>query len=128
MRRRSAPTALRLVQGPVPPRSVSKHTLPSVPRPTFSQPATVVRGPTPRQHSRSPSGEDALLATKFADLPAIVIPPSSSLPGSLLSATTPTPSTSRGSMRGPWDHSGSISLPLDVESLLKPLQPVALAG
>ncbi|KAJ7093149.1 hypothetical protein C8R44DRAFT_646152 [Mycena epipterygia] len=120
MPRRSPPTSLRLVQGPVPPRSVPRHTLPSVPRPTFAQPATLVRGPAPRQQS---AREDPLLAARFADLPAILIPPSTSLP-SLLSAATP---SSRGSMRGPWDHSGSISTPLDLESLLTPLKPVALA-
>ncbi|KAJ7470376.1 hypothetical protein FB451DRAFT_335911 [Mycena latifolia] len=127
MRRRSPPTSLRLVQGPVPPRSVPKHTLPSVPRPTFAQPATVVRGPTPRQQVTQ--REDPLLAAKFADLPAILIPSTSPLPGSLLSATTPIVSPrSRGSMRGPWDHSGSITTPIDMESLLTPLKPVALVG
>ncbi|KAJ7771802.1 hypothetical protein B0H16DRAFT_1514779 [Mycena metata] len=109
MRRRSPPTSLRLVQGPVPPRSVPRHTLPSVPRPTFAQPATVVRGPTPRQQALH--NEDPVLAAKFDSLPAILIPP------------TP---TSRGSLRGPWDHSGPITAPIDMERLLSPLKPVAL--
>ncbi|KAJ7929318.1 hypothetical protein B0H13DRAFT_1964827 [Mycena leptocephala] len=111
MPRRSPPTSLRLVQGPVPARSVPKHTLPSVPRPTFSQPAVLVRGPSPRQQARQQ--EDPVLAAKFTEIPAILIPP--------------TPS-SRGSLRGPWDHSGSISTPIDMESLLTPMKPVALAG
>ncbi|KAJ6618278.1 hypothetical protein B0H10DRAFT_2030115 [Mycena sp. CBHHK59/15] len=123
MPRRAPPTSLRLVQGPVPPRSVPRHTLPSVPRPTFSQPATVARGPAPRQQAAQ--YEDPLLSAKFTALPEIIIPPNTSLPSSMLSATSP---SSRGSLRGPWDHSGCIPTPLDVESLLRPLQPVALAG
>ncbi|KAJ7090192.1 hypothetical protein B0H15DRAFT_948714 [Mycena belliarum] len=123
MPRRSPPTSLRLVQGPVPPRSVSKHTLPSVPRPTFAQPATMVRGPAPRQAMQR---ADPLLAAKYADLPAIVIPPTVSLPGSLLSATSPSP-RARKSIRGPWDHSGSIATPINMESLLTPLKRAALA-
>ncbi|KAJ7184174.1 hypothetical protein C8R46DRAFT_452260 [Mycena filopes] len=125
MPRRSPPTSLRLVQGPVPPRSyevhsrllltslltascrVPRHTLPSVPRPTFSQPATIVRGPAPRQQALHK--EDPVLAAKFAEIPMILIP------------VTP---TSRGSLRGPWDHSAPIEL--DIVSLLSPLKPVAL--
>ncbi|KAJ7168085.1 hypothetical protein C8R43DRAFT_983035 [Mycena crocata] len=122
MPRRSPPTSLRLVQGPVPPRSTPKHTLPSVPRPTFSQPAMIARGPSPRQQASQ--REDPLLSAKFSSLPAIVIPLSTSLPSAVLSATTP---SSRGRMRGPWDHSGSITTPIDMESLLTPLKPVALA-
>ncbi|KAJ7445798.1 hypothetical protein B0H11DRAFT_402990 [Mycena galericulata] len=87
MPRRAPPTSLRLVQGPVPPRSLPRHTLPSVPRPTFSQPAMVARGPTPRQQPSSL--EDPFFAAKFADLPEIIIPPNSSLPSSVLSATSP---------------------------------------
>ncbi|KAJ7684743.1 hypothetical protein DFH06DRAFT_1156500 [Mycena polygramma] len=109
MPRRAPPSSLRLVQGPVPPRSVPRHTLPSVPRPTFSQPAVVVRGPAPRKQALQT--EDPVLAAKFAEIPSILIPP--------------TPS-SRGSTRGPWDHSGSITTPIDMESLLTPLKPVAL--
>lgn len=30
-------------------------------------------------------------------------------------------------VRGPWDHSGSISLVFDVESVLAPLKPVAIS-
>ncbi|KAJ7197241.1 hypothetical protein GGX14DRAFT_471971 [Mycena pura] len=120
MPRRSPPTSLRLVQGPVPPRSVPRHTLPSVPRPTFSQPAQVARGAAPRQAAQ----EDPHFAGKFKALPEIVIPPNSSLPTVVLSATSP---SSRGSRRGPWDHSGSIQTPIDMGSLLAPLKPVALA-
>ncbi|KAJ7756808.1 hypothetical protein DFH07DRAFT_958948 [Mycena maculata] len=115
--RRSPPTSLRLVQGPVPPRSVPRHTLPSVPRPTFSQPAAVARGPAPRQQSAREG------RTKFMDL-EIVIPPLSSSLSSSSSSTS-----SRKFQRGPWDHAGSIGevLDLNVEELLTPLKPAALA-
>ncbi|KAJ6547156.1 hypothetical protein B0H19DRAFT_1032692 [Mycena capillaripes] len=96
MRRRSPPTSLRLVQGPVPPRSVPRHTLPS-------QRWSV------GLHRDNRPGK---MRTPFLP-PTILIPP--------------TPS-SRGSMRGPWDHSGSIPTPIDMESLLTPLKPVALVG
>jgi hypothetical protein len=32
----------------------------------------------------------------------------------------------RKMIKGPWDHSGSISLEFDVESMLAPLEPVAI--
>ncbi|KAJ7236712.1 hypothetical protein B0H12DRAFT_1139852 [Mycena haematopus] len=111
MPRRSPPTSLRLVQGPVPPRSVPRHTMPSMPRPTWCQPTAVARGPSPRPQAGHK--EDPVLAAKFSEIPSILIPP------------TP---TSQGTKRGPWDHSGSIQLPLDVETLLSPLKPVALVG
>ncbi|KAJ7286008.1 hypothetical protein C8J57DRAFT_1286477 [Mycena rebaudengoi] len=125
VRRRSPPSPLRLVLGPVPPRSQPKHTLPSVPRPAFSQPAMVARGPSPRPHADAPTKEaDRLLSAKFSDLPGIVIPAvNSSLPSAVLGAASP---SSRGSLRGPWDHSGTITIAtLDVESLLTPMKPVA---
>ncbi|KAJ3881482.1 hypothetical protein F5051DRAFT_106447 [Lentinula edodes] len=46
--RRAPPSPLRLVQGPTPPRSAPKHTMPSVPRPTFCPPMIVSRGATGR--------------------------------------------------------------------------------
>ncbi|KAJ7074346.1 hypothetical protein C8F01DRAFT_1100209 [Mycena amicta] len=84
MPRRSPPSSLRLVQGPVPPRSyvgcvlrlvtpaddnrVPKfgHTLPSVPRPTFSQPAMVVRGPAPRQQASRQESDHTRIQTPIA--------------------------------------------------------------
>ncbi|KAF7322653.1 hypothetical protein HMN09_00043900 [Mycena chlorophos] len=106
MPRRSPPSSLRLFQGPVPARSVPKagHTLPSVPRPTFSQPATVVRGPEPRQQAN----HDEI---KFEALPDLVV----------------SPVVGRGSQRGPWDHSQSFPVPVVVERLLTRLEPVALS-
>ncbi|KAJ7632262.1 hypothetical protein FB45DRAFT_911987 [Roridomyces roridus] len=108
MPRRPPPTSLKLVQGPCPPRSTPRHRLPSVPRPTAlvsSEPAVITRGLVPPQQ---------------LDL-HISIP--TSLPTAVLSSS---PLSGRGSMRGPWDHSGSISL--DVSTLLTPLEPVALAA
>ncbi|KAJ7871515.1 hypothetical protein B0H14DRAFT_2345176 [Mycena olivaceomarginata] len=109
MPRRSPPSSLRLWVGPVPARSIPKHTMPSMPRPTWAQPAALARGPSPRPQAGHK--EDPVLAVKFSEIPSHLLPP--------------TPS-SQGSMRGPWDHSGSIQLPMDVESLLSPLKPAAL--
>ena len=44
--RRAPPTSLRLHQGPMPSRGQPKHTLPSLPRPAFSPPASTRRSDT----------------------------------------------------------------------------------
>ncbi|TCD68227.1 hypothetical protein EIP91_011296 [Steccherinum ochraceum] len=51
--RRPPPSALRLVQGPLPHRARPKHTLPSLPRPAFYPKIHVPRtGPTPRKRAQ----------------------------------------------------------------------------
>ncbi|KAI6117606.1 hypothetical protein EDD16DRAFT_1588052 [Pisolithus croceorrhizus] len=47
MPRRPPPSALRLFQGPLPPRSEPKHRLPSVPSPTFYPKGALPRQPSP---------------------------------------------------------------------------------
>ncbi|KII88891.1 hypothetical protein PLICRDRAFT_40528 [Plicaturopsis crispa FD-325 SS-3] len=127
MTRRAAPTALRLIQGPTPPRGVPRHTMPSMPRPTFQPPAILVRGPAPRSRSGSPRHEDTHML--HSQLPPLAIPQGSS---SYTSAAPPSssssPETSDGMrMRGPWDHSRSISVPFDVGTVLAPPKPVAVS-
>ncbi|KAI0048228.1 hypothetical protein FA95DRAFT_1491300 [Auriscalpium vulgare] len=92
MPRRPPPTALRLVEGPLPPRGRAKFTLPSVPRPIFHPPAVVAHGPVPRARLQAKEGA--------AD-------------GGKQGAH------GKGQTRGPWDHSRSISVPLDVSALLQ---------
>jgi len=54
MPRRPPPTPLLLVQGPLPPRGVSKFTMPSVPRPIFHpQTMVVAQRPVPRERVSS---------------------------------------------------------------------------
>ncbi|KAF8919553.1 hypothetical protein CPB85DRAFT_1277089 [Mucidula mucida] len=100
MPRRSPPSALRLVPGPAPPRNVPKHTLPSVPRPTFYWPCNLGKGPTPRSSNRSPLYDEGQDRLKLV---------------------------SKRSVRGPWDHSGSIPLKFDVDRLIRAPQPVAMS-
>jgi hypothetical protein len=86
MPRRPAPTPLLLFKGPLPPRSESKFTMPSVPRPIFLPPFVVTRGPAPRQRVHSTA------ATKSVqESPA----------GSGVSV---------GKIRGPWDHTKSYTI------------------
>ncbi|KAF8644149.1 hypothetical protein AX16_008676 [Volvariella volvacea WC 439] len=94
--------------------------MPSVPRPVFYPPNSVSRGPAPRP--RDPVGPT--LDIPFVNCAADSAPSS----GGDLSPVSPrsqggTPRT----VRGPWDHSGSIKVALDVEQLLTPLKPVAHA-
>ncbi|CDO69001.1 hypothetical protein BN946_scf184834.g8 [Trametes cinnabarina] len=144
MPRRSPPTPLRLHTGPLPPRGMPKHTLPSIPRPAF-------HGPTPlTMDDASKPVPRARMA--HTDLPTLLIPDAlmTGLPGiygSALEAGTgsagpssPTSSASsrraaslesgrkrsREWVRGPWDHSGAIHVPFDVGTVLPPPRPVAI--
>ncbi len=80
--------------------SVPKHTLPSVPRPTFYWPCNLGKGPTPRSSNRSPLYDEGQDRLKLV---------------------------SKRSVRGPWDHSGSIPLKFDVDRLIRAPQPVAMS-
>lgn len=53
MPRRPPPTPLHLVQGPLPPRGISKFTLPSMPRPIFHPQTMVGQRPVPRERVHS---------------------------------------------------------------------------
>ncbi|KAJ7582511.1 hypothetical protein C8J56DRAFT_954956 [Mycena floridula] len=124
--RRSPPTALRLITGPTPPRSTPKHTLPSVPRPTFHSPSTIPRGP-----SSPPRRQLTTLPQPGLDSPSDY-PTSLFTPTGYDSTTSSTPSSTASfsprsspkALRGPWDHSGSILVPIDLEHCLTPLKPV----
>ncbi|KAI0818795.1 hypothetical protein BC629DRAFT_676210 [Irpex lacteus] len=165
MPRRSPPTPLRLYQGPLPPRTVPKHTLPSVPRPTFVPLAPAGPGPLPRTRVQEavPVVHYDAPRLSYNQLP-ILIKPSRPAPGSIShsrrsswdsdgAATSPTGSVySQGSsfsrrssvdslssdrqedepshmpvrQRGPWDHSASIKVHVDVENILPLPAPVAV--
>ena len=53
MPRRPPPTPLHLVQGPLPPRGISKFTMPSIPRPIFHPQTVVGERPVPRERVHS---------------------------------------------------------------------------
>ncbi|PIL23743.1 hypothetical protein GSI_13493 [Ganoderma sinense ZZ0214-1] len=136
MPRRSPPTPLRLHVGPLPPRSVPKHTMPSLPRPAFHGAAPTINtttGAIPRPRMT------------HIELPSLVIPepaaPSTALtaasletqawsgpssPTSAESTRSTTRKKSREFTRGPWDHSGAIHVPFDVGAVLPPPMPAAI--
>ncbi|EPQ58243.1 hypothetical protein GLOTRDRAFT_110096 [Gloeophyllum trabeum ATCC 11539] len=142
MPRRPPPSALRLVPGPTPPRGQPKHVLPSLPNPTF-QPPSMLRGPSPRprtkadtmsSHTRNP--EPAMGAVSHlghrshASLPALIIPGMAGMEPSPTPVTrSPSPTSSSGSkfVPGPWDHSRSIVVPLNVDTLLAAPKPAAVS-
>ncbi|KAF9452831.1 hypothetical protein P691DRAFT_696150 [Macrolepiota fuliginosa MF-IS2] len=123
MPRRPPPSSLRLVPGPLPARSVLKHSMPSVPRPTLLAPASSSRGPSPcLRQIPSTEGLPRVDTQGFAGSQSPVMNG-----GSPVLALAPTQRTSTPKIqRGPWDHSGTIPLPFDVESMITPLKPVAL--
>lgn len=165
MTRRAPPTALRLIPGPTPPRNHCRHTLPSVPRPTFHEPSFVARAPSQTRQRRSPPQIEEAIPMLSVVIPAYPHAASTPTPISASASTSssssasfytssasasPTsdhisrsnsfspssrhspfsssyssPSTSNIT-RGPWDHSGSIPLAFNVETVLKPLEPVAM--
>ncbi|TFK25072.1 hypothetical protein FA15DRAFT_591242 [Coprinopsis marcescibilis] len=94
MTRRAPPTALRLVSGPVPDRNAPKHRLPSLPRPIHTVATT-----------RPIKGQGT---EKNAPIPAI----------------KRSESEDKQQVRGPWNHSSSISVVIDVSQLLAPPKPV----
>jgi len=120
-RRRSPPTALRLVTGPIPPRSRPKHSLPSVPPPIFHPILASSSQPVPRPILER---RTRITHAAFPSMENLHFLGSGSGNSSPVSA-----GSSRGGkvIRGPWDHSGSISMEFDVESVLAPPKPVAVS-
>jgi len=131
MPRRQPPTALRLVTGPTPPRNRPKHTLPSIPAPTFHAASSI----TPKHAAPRQTAEKRARMT-FAQLPPLDISFTTTSSGN----TSPVSAGSVKSVgsikglgaggkvqRGPWDHSGTIALDINVESMLAPLKPVAVS-
>lgn len=139
MPRRSPPTPLRLHAGPLPPRGMPKHTMPSLPRPAFHGAIPTINptpGPVPRPrmtHNELPLlviPEHVAPPTALSALPAAPLETQSwSGPSSPTSAesTRSTPrKKSKEFVRGPWDHSGAIHVPFDVGAVLPPPMPAAL--
>jgi len=124
MPRRPPPTALRLATGPTPLRNKPKHTLPSIPLPTF-YPLRVKESDLQAATARQTT--ERCQTITHTELPTLDI---LSLPYGSGSGNTSPASVGDGRgkiIKGPWDHSGSISLDFDVESVLAPLKPVAVS-
>ncbi|GJE86810.1 hypothetical protein PsYK624_028930 [Phanerochaete sordida] len=131
MPRRPPPTPLRLHQGPLPARGKPKHTLPSLPRPAFHLPLPAVPGAAPRARAPSVgSGEHNLQTMPPGELPGR--PSFGSSRASTDSVRSPVSPPSRAGsdasepVRGPWDHSASIKVAIDISAVLPPPQPAAL--
>ncbi|KAH8108450.1 hypothetical protein DFH11DRAFT_1862394 [Phellopilus nigrolimitatus] len=107
MPRRQPPTSLRLVEGPLPMRGQARHTLPSVPRPALVSVNV----------SRSLNWSSSARSEPRA---AVLSPPGLSHAGRGVGAGSPP-------VRGPWDHSRVVSLPIDVGSVLPLPKPVAIS-
>ncbi|KAI9466037.1 hypothetical protein BJY52DRAFT_317395 [Lactarius psammicola] len=112
MPRRPAPTPLLLYQGPLPPRSRSKFTMPSVPRPIFLPPSMVIREPARRQqvHTAGDNTKPEYGMKGVQESPL----------GSGVRAG------GGGRIRGPWDHSGSYRIVAKTETVVMP--PKAAVG
>ena len=145
MPRRPPPSSLRLATGPTPMRGQPKHTLPALPRPTF-YPSTV------KLSSNAHAAPEVRRRASHASLPPLEIPSegyepyhlshsrsnsasSSSTSSSPSSSRTPpsgsadsgwTLKTSNGAVWGPWVHSSTVRVQVDIESLLPPPKPVAV--
>lgn len=114
MPRRPPPSALRLFQGPLPPRSEPKHRLPSVPSPTFYP-----KGALPRQLSPPPRVQPVCARMACTEPTRLSLDISGSSP-------TSNPCCATKRRRGPWDDSSSVDLRVDVDSLLAVPKPVVV--
>lgn len=90
-------------------RSAPKHTLPAMPRPTFYPPHSVGKGPSPPARGLHCLG----MASNYSN--------------SSRSSVTRRSESVR-IRRGPWDHSGSVRVPIDVDHLLPLPKPVAIGA
>ncbi|EIN07669.1 hypothetical protein PUNSTDRAFT_126649 [Punctularia strigosozonata HHB-11173 SS5] len=137
MPRRPPPTSLRLVAGPLPPRSKPRHTLPSLPMPAFYPTAETRLREKPR------ASRDAPVLAIDTSVPAALAFPAGASPisaddsrlrhsrsSSSISSTSSTPASPAArqtrAIRGPWDHSSSIPFQVDVDALLAAPAPAAL--
>lgn len=118
MPRRPPPSALRLFQGPLPPRSEPKHRLPSVPSPTFYP-----KGALPRQPSPPPGVKPNFARVACSELTRLG--PEISMYGP---SPTSSPCCTTKRRRGPWDDSSSLDLHVDVDSLLAVPKPVVVCA
>lgn len=131
MPRRPPPTALRLATGPTP-RYNLKHVLPSIPLPTFHP--LPISGSYSNYASAPRHTTERRQRITHAELPPLDIPFFADGNGSRSGNSSPTSAGSTSMkagggqiVRGPWDHSGSISFEFDVESMLAPLKPVVVS-
>ncbi|KAG9318147.1 hypothetical protein JVU11DRAFT_220 [Chiua virens] len=113
MRRRGPPSTLHLFQGPLPPRSHPKHTLPSLPHPVFRPEGSLSRDPCslPRARQAVP---DHIISPLALELAAIC------------RSSGSTPNSPNKRRRGPWDDSACFEVTVDVDSILAPPKPVAM--
>lgn len=155
MPRRPAPSSLILHKGSLPMRGQPKHTLPSVPRPTF---APSIASSTTSRNVLPDVAASVVPPTSMYSLPAgnvsvnsvysarsfsssefslsqptrrsierdLVLPHLSPSPSPMSPSYSPVPSPRR-IVRGPWDHSRAVSLPIDVDAILTPPKPVAIS-
>jgi len=147
--RRRPPTALRLVAGPLPPRSKPKHTLPSIPRPAFYAKINDSNGPTPRRRATTEvngvlsfpqqvptvRGKCRGLPPSFDSKDTYVVSkdgsdsePSSPVSdgGSSDSSSSSPPGPQR--IRAPWNHSSAIRVPFDVSAVIPAPRPAAVGN
>jgi len=127
--RRASPTPLRLISGPTPPRAYIRHTMPSMPRPTF-YPSSVPRDSSHSSRSRSPSTSSMQNSTSSSYVELPLFEPSGYALGSMDSLSTRSSSDEGRAgkrIRGPWDHSRSSSFSSGVGVNLAPLKPVAVS-
>ncbi|KAG2158064.1 uncharacterized protein EDB93DRAFT_743153 [Suillus bovinus] len=115
--RRAPPSALRLVQGPLPPRAAPKHTLPSLPCPAFRP---LPHEPIPQARIQRSDSIRPILS----DLPSLDVEIANTYSSSLFTPRSSSP-TSGHCIRGPWNHSSSISVQVDIDSLIAFPKPVA---
>jgi hypothetical protein len=141
MPRRPPPTQLRLLPAtaPLPGRGVAKHKMPSMPCPIFQHPSPAAASQRPRSRSNSPSAGErstrsVLPPLVIPGLPVPVTDRQSPVGGTQASGYSPvvTPvepptHSSRKRLRGPWDHSGSISLKIDLGTVLTPPKRAAVS-
>ncbi|KAG0706380.1 hypothetical protein DFH29DRAFT_798435 [Suillus ampliporus] len=118
--RRPPPSSLRLVQGPLPPRSTPKHALPCLPCPAFQPDATLSHRPMSQPRTRH---ADPTRIT-FPDLPQLDVEFADAYRSA---SSTPTSSPISGKrIRGPWEHSSGIMVLVDVDSLIALPKPAAI--
>lgn len=143
--RRRPPTALRLITGPLPPRSKPRHTLPSLPRPTFHTKAAQAKGsgplPRPRVNELIPLGVVSNTPSKTPPVREVChdLPLSFGIDGTgpsddesepsspssdVSSSEEVSPQPSRR-IRAPWNHSSAIRVPFDVSAVIQPPRAAA---
>jgi hypothetical protein len=127
---------------PTPPRNHVKHAPPSLPPPIFDPSSDRALAMSRRMAQFLGQGQ---ASSRDAGSGQLTIPPLDPPSPDSYPSSSPSPSTQASSagppsdghgrngsipklVRGPWNHSGSISLKFDVETVLQPLKPAALSS